>query len=93
MRSVAILIRILGPVLCLVVCVACSTTMNMEQNSLNVDNLNDSDSPRDPNRIVCRRYEVSGSPAGDRICMTAGQWQRKSDESARNPAPGSGDGQ
>ena len=89
MQATGVIKKILGAAFVLTVCVACSTMVGMEesvpistpQNS--VDNLADTDSDGDPNRIVCRRYQASGVQKGEKICMTARQWERKSDGSAR----------
>lgn len=38
---------------------------------------------KDPNRIICRRHGPTGSSISEKICMTARQWQRVSDDTAR----------
>ena len=37
----------------------------------------------DPDRIICRRHRPTGSRISEKICMTAQQWQRASDDSQR----------
>lgn len=38
---------------------------------------------KDPDRIVCRRHKPSSSRYTEKICMTARQWHRAGEDSAR----------
>ena len=38
---------------------------------------------KDPDRIICRRHKPTGSRISEKICMTARQWQRASEDTAR----------
>ena len=37
----------------------------------------------DPNRVVCRREEVTGSHFERRVCMTRPAWERQTEEAQR----------
>lgn len=45
--------------------------------------LSAADARKDPDRVICRRHKPTGSRISEKICMTARQWQRASDDSAR----------
>jgi len=45
--------------------------------------LSAADARKDPDRIICRRHKPTGSRVSEKICMTARQWQRASDDTAR----------
>jgi hypothetical protein len=42
--------------------------------------LNPAEARKDPDRIICRRYSPTGSRISEKICMTARQWQRATDD-------------
>ena len=44
--------------------------------------LSAADARKDPDRIICRRHKPTGSGISEKICMTARQWQRASDDTA-----------
>ncbi len=37
----------------------------------------------DPNKVICRREEVTGSHFERRVCMTRAAWQRQTEEAQR----------
>ena len=45
--------------------------------------LSAADARDDPDRIICRSHSPTGSRNSEKICMTARQWQRASDDTAR----------
>lgn len=48
-----------------------------------VGHLSTADVRKDPDRIICRRHRPTGSRISEKICMTARQWQRASDDTRR----------
>ena len=48
-----------------------------------VGHLSTADVRKDPDRIICRRHKPTGSRISEKICMTARQWQRASEDTAR----------
>jgi hypothetical protein len=46
-----------------------------------------SDKPApDPNKVVCRKEQVTGSRFWKRICMTQGEWDEQTAKAERNQA-------
>ena len=57
---------------------SCATSIPAAENNNNVGSL--ADSANDPNRIVCKSYKPAASQRDEKICMTAGQWDKKDGE-------------
>ena len=55
---------------------SCGTSLPTAEDS-SVGNLADVDAADDPNRIVCKSYTPAGTERAEKICMTAGQWEKK----------------
>ena len=71
--------RAVGITLAGLLVTSCAASVSTPGNA-NVGNLTDVDSTNDPNRIVCKSYKPEGWEKAEKICMTAGQWDKKDGE-------------
>jgi len=67
---------------------SCSTdsgtkNASFEDPAQETEYLSAADARKDPDRIICRRHKPTGSRISEKICMTARQWQRASDDTER----------
>ena len=71
---------LIGIILAGFLAAACATPVTTTEQNNNVGNLTDVDAANDPYRIVCKSYQPAGSERAEKICMTAGQWDKKDGE-------------